>query len=695
MSNNIVEENPAQQSDAPSGPQGQGAGGGQDKIRKQARQLAYDVRYKVKQSFKDGQKTDPASLKRAFVTQLGKSPAPGPVKLLAKKMLIGEEYDFVDISETVENVVSNTVKKIFAKTIVIDDVDGNPAFEVTDLVQEDSTERKYKIRVTDKKTGKSYVRMANRPKISELRSNPNISSVEMTGYGTPYEGEKKKGSSTAAVKSGKGLAKKDYDGDGKLESPTAEYKGSKDKAIKKAVAKEEVEVVDEKISASGYARAKKYREDQAREKNRRENPQQAAFFREVDTIKAAKAKRKAKAAKNLASNMKKEDMDTFIDNVVQEDIADIIARLEKKRISKGGDPKDSPLPAMKKYHAKKKKVKKGDWIGPPPKKQETKEEVVQEADSLAAQTARWEANRQRRMKKSGSYERPNWIPRDQDHEDRYGSSKGEKKKVKTEEVNPSVQSALDSLNLLDERLGGKGYKSYTSLTGKKVSGDWEDSDRGAGNKAKKRAGGKVEKKSPTYQAYVLNKEHHQKDATGKVIEHGDGTPSSVEEAKKKGLDGKECWDGYKLAGTKKKGGKTVDNCVKVKEDFIGEVKDVESTDTIGKKIDVMKGKNKITINPNQSEQFNSVKDKIRSILDERSGKNTSKMVEDAEYGYDKEGKSLNPKDKDPKTGETDDKPLGSVEFDGGAVIKPIGDSREMPTAFNLIKNKLRARGMKL
>ena len=68
----------------------------------------------------------------------------------------------------------------------------------------------------------------------------------------------------------------------------------------------EEEVVTEKISASGYARAKKYREDQAREKNRRENPQQAAFFREVDTIKAAKEKRKAKAAKNLASNMKKE-----------------------------------------------------------------------------------------------------------------------------------------------------------------------------------------------------------------------------------------------------------------------------------------------------------------------------------------------------------------------------------------------------
>jgi len=60
--------------------------------------------------------------------------------------------------------------------------------------------------------------------------------------------------------------------------------------------------------------------------------------------------------------------------------------------------------------------------------------------------------------------------------------------------------------VLDERLGGKGYKSYKSLTGKKVSGDWEDSDRGAGNKSARRAGKKVEKKSPTYLAHVHNKE---------------------------------------------------------------------------------------------------------------------------------------------------------------------------------------------
>jgi len=33
--------------------------------------------------------------------------------------------------------------------------------------------------------------------------------------------------------------------------------------------------------------------------------------------------------------------------------------------------------------------------------------------------------------------------------------------------------------------------------------------------------------------------------------------------KMKGLDGKACWKGYKLVGTKKKGNRTVDDCVKV------------------------------------------------------------------------------------------------------------------------------------
>jgi hypothetical protein len=42
------------------------------------------------------------------------------------------------------------------------------------------------------------------------------------------------------------------------------------------------------------------------------------------------------------------------------------------------------------------------------------------------------------------------------------------------------------------------------------------------------------------------------------------------EEKQKGVDGKACWDGYKRMGTKKKGDKTVDNCVKMGEDQVSE-----------------------------------------------------------------------------------------------------------------------------
>ena len=230
MSNNIVEATPAM---AP-----QPSGGAIDKIRKQARQLAYDVRYKVKSKFKEGQKTDPASLKSAYMKQLGTSPAPGPVKQMAKKMLIGEEYDFVDVDKDISKLVSRIFSEHHQK-----DKDGNTIPHEDELSEEDMKGGKYKIRVTDKKTGKSYVRMADRAKIAELRKNPNISSVEMTGYGTPYEGEKKKGEQTSKVKSGKGLdpvGKEDGDinNDGKKDK-TDSYLMNRRKAIGKAMAKEE------------------------------------------------------------------------------------------------------------------------------------------------------------------------------------------------------------------------------------------------------------------------------------------------------------------------------------------------------------------------------------------------------------------------------------------------------------------------
>ena len=245
-------------------------------------------------------------------------------------------------------------------------------------------------------------------------------------------------------------AEKDFDGDGKLESPEAEYKGSKDKAIKKElkdlqkaaetgkgeyVAKaDKVKVVGEekKSSMTTYKYSDKfYKAIKKDDKEPKITPKKQLLNKEdvndeyIDTvqkIKAAETEADIKRWKALEESGKftVEEIQT----IKEADIADILARLEKKRISKGGDPDESPL---------------GKKVGQAMKSQQDKarkkaglktEEVesIEEADSLAGQVARWEAARQKRMKQRQSYERPSWIPRDQDHEDNWGSSKGEKKK---------------------------------------------------------------------------------------------------------------------------------------------------------------------------------------------------------------------------------------------------------------------------
>ena len=345
MSNNIVEATPAA---AP-----QPSGGAVDKIRKQARQLAYDVRYKVKSKFKEGQKADPASLKSAYMKQLNSSPAPGPVKQMAKKMLIGEEYDFVDVDKDISKLVSKIFSEHHQK-----DKDGNTIPHEDELTEEES-KGKYKVRVTDKKTGKSYVRMADRAKISELRKNPNISSVEMTGYGTPYEGEKKKGEQTAKTKSGKGLdpvGKEDGDvnNDGKKDK-TDSYLMNRRKAIGKAMAKEEF--IGEVADAKPEEKEKKM--DVMKGKNKIEvNPKLGEGMEmkkdkkdeDVDAMKDMKKTEDPRSIPTMVNLVKNKMRAKGLNmshqlkgKMVDEGIEDILARLEKKRISKGGDPDASPL----------------------------------------------------------------------------------------------------------------------------------------------------------------------------------------------------------------------------------------------------------------------------------------------------------------------------------------------------------------
>ena len=82
------------------------------------------------------------------------------------------------------------------------------------------------------------------------------------------------------------------------------------------------------------------------------------------------------------------------------------------------------------------------------------------------------------------------------------------------------------------------------------------------------------------------------------VEMDDGSVYVIE--KEKGLDGKACWKGYKQMGTKKKGDKTVDNCVK---------EDTTLSDIVEKAVS------------NAKEKFMSmIKDKKKGEMKDDSGK---------------------------------------------------------------------------
>ena len=213
--------------------------GAKEKVEKQARQLAYDVRYKTKQSMaqKSGGKLDPAQVQKAYMSQLAKSPAPPAVKSRAKQMLMGEDYK-KDIGKLVSDSAASALYKVFVEHHQ-KDKDGNTIPHEGEEINEE--EKQYKVRVTDKKTSNSYVRMATRSKISELRANPNVASVEMTEYGSPTKSEKLKGKQTAKVKQGLdpvGKEDSDVNNDGKVNS-SDKYLMKRRKAIGKAMAKEE------------------------------------------------------------------------------------------------------------------------------------------------------------------------------------------------------------------------------------------------------------------------------------------------------------------------------------------------------------------------------------------------------------------------------------------------------------------------
>jgi len=82
---------------------------------------------------------------------------------------------------------------------------------------------------------------------------------------------------------------------------------------------------------------------------------------------------------------------------------------------------------------------------------------------------------------------------------------------------------------------------------------------------KKYGGGKGEVKDKIGSFVVVNDKSYHESDVDKVLDEDEAIEDDLVYEKLKGLDGKACWKGYKLSGTKKKDGKTVDNCIPMEE----------------------------------------------------------------------------------------------------------------------------------
>jgi hypothetical protein len=203
--------------------------GGESKTpEKRVRQAVYDIKYRARR--------ENIPLRSAYTQYMQNSSMSEQEKSMVREKLFGKggivkEAYLEGVSELASSSVAKALYNVFVepKTEVVNYNQLKDELEEASHFNSYNKEnaKKYKVRVTDN-SGVSYVRYATREKINSLRANPNIKEVEMTEYGEPYEGEKKKGERTAAATAGK-----DWDGDGKKESGAKEYRGVVHNAIQK------------------------------------------------------------------------------------------------------------------------------------------------------------------------------------------------------------------------------------------------------------------------------------------------------------------------------------------------------------------------------------------------------------------------------------------------------------------------------
>ena len=208
---------------------GSGKGASEEGAEKRIRQAVYDIRYRARREDID--------LKAAFSQYMSNSSLSQAERTAVREKLFGKTGGMSEkyvngADELAVDGVANALYKVF-----VEKEEKEIELAYIQQLAEDETYKKYKVRVTDK-NGRSYVRFADRAKITELRQNPNIESVEMTEYGEPYEGERKRGEKTARAKGGGldpvGKEDKDVNNDGKV-NKTDKYLMKRRKAIGKAI----------------------------------------------------------------------------------------------------------------------------------------------------------------------------------------------------------------------------------------------------------------------------------------------------------------------------------------------------------------------------------------------------------------------------------------------------------------------------
>ena len=214
----------------PSAKGGKAKGASEEGSEKRIRQAVYDIRYRARREDID--------LKAAFAQYMSNSSLSQADRTAVREKIFGKKGGMSEkFINDADNLALDDVASALYK-VFVEKKEEEKELELAYLQQlDEQPSKKYKVRVTDK-NGKSYVRFADRAKITELRGNPNIESVEMTEHGEPYEGERKRGEKTARAKGGGldpvGKEDKDVNNDGKV-NKTDKYLMKRRKAIGKAI----------------------------------------------------------------------------------------------------------------------------------------------------------------------------------------------------------------------------------------------------------------------------------------------------------------------------------------------------------------------------------------------------------------------------------------------------------------------------